>query len=232
MQNWQKAIKYWSDSSKYDFSAAKILFENGRYNHALFFCHLSLEKKLKAIIVKKLNISPPYMHDLVRLAEKAYIAMNDFMRVELAEISTFNIAARYDDLKLNFAKKANKRFAGKYYKKDKGNLSMAKQRALDKTKKENVRKFIALARKQGIKISKVILFGSYAKGTFTSDSDIDLAVVSPQFGHNSIEEMMLLRKIAILVDSQLEPVPLSPSGFNDRYSSLSNEIRRYGIPIE
>lgn len=33
---------------------------------------------------------------------------------QLTEISAFNIQARYDDYKLNFYKKANKRFTLKY----------------------------------------------------------------------------------------------------------------------
>jgi len=36
------------------------------------------------------------------------------MKNELADISAFNIQARYDDHKLSFYKKANKRFAAKY----------------------------------------------------------------------------------------------------------------------
>lgn len=107
---------------------------------------------------------------------------------------------------------------------------MAKPKGLNATK-ENVRKFIVLLKKQGIKISRIVLFGSYAKGRSTPDSDIDLAVVSPQFGRDTIREMILLRKLALGIDSQLEPVPFSPAGFKDQYSSLSREIRRYGIKI-
>ena len=37
-----------------------------------------------------------------------------------------------------------------------------------------------------IKASKVVLFGSYAKKTFTKDSDVDIAIVSPNFEHKDI----------------------------------------------
>ena len=33
----------------------------------------------------------------------------------------------------------------------------------------------------GISVHKVIIFGSQAKGTFTEDSDIDIAVISNEF---------------------------------------------------
>lgn len=128
MQNRQKVIKYWTDAAQNDYRTATILFENARYNHALLFCHLSIEKMLKAVIVQRINAAPPYIHDLVRLSEKAGITMDETSKTLLAEISTFNIAARYDDLKLNFAKKANKKFALKYFIKTKDVLTWLSQK--------------------------------------------------------------------------------------------------------
>lgn len=114
MSDEREIIKYWSTSSKQDFETAEILFENQKYGHALFFCHLSIEKILKALIVRKTHAAPPLVHDLVRLAEKTGICLSDKFKGELAEISSFNIQARYDDYKLSFYKKAKKRFAAKY----------------------------------------------------------------------------------------------------------------------
>ncbi len=42
--------------------------------------------------------------------------------------------------------------------------------------------------------SKVILFGSYARGDATEDSDLDLMVIEPEVG-NSGEEMIRLHKV-------------------------------------
>lgn len=114
MENEQKIIEYWSTASKQDFETAEILFENKKYYNALFFCHLSIEKYLKAIIVKETHGAPPLVHDLVRLAEKASILLSTKLKNELAEISTFNIKARYDDYKLSFYKKATEKFTTKY----------------------------------------------------------------------------------------------------------------------
>lgn len=114
MENEQKIIKYWSTVSKQDFETAEILFKNKKYHHALFFCHLSIEKILKAIVVKATQKAPPLLHNLVRLAERTGIKLSVKQKNELAEISTFNIEARYDDYKLSFYKKANKKFASKY----------------------------------------------------------------------------------------------------------------------
>ena len=39
---------------------------------------------------------------------------------------------------------------------------------------------------QGIILNKLILFGSYAQGTSTKDSDVDLAIVSKEFSGKDI----------------------------------------------
>ena len=110
----QEVIKYWFTISKQDFETAELLSRNKKYHHALFFCHLSIEKMLKALIVKTTKSAPPLIHDLIRLAEKAKILLTEQRKNELAELTTFNIAARYDDYKLSFYKKAKKHFAVKY----------------------------------------------------------------------------------------------------------------------
>jgi AbiV family abortive infection protein len=117
MKSEEEVVKYWRTASQEDFDSADILFQNKKYHHALFFCHLSIEKMLKAIIVKSTKTAPPLIHDLIRLAEKAKLPLSEAQMNELAEITTFNIGARYDDYKLSFRKKAKKQFSFKYLKK-------------------------------------------------------------------------------------------------------------------
>ena len=94
--------------------------------------------------------------------------------------------------------------------------------------KQEVVKYWLTASKEDFD-SAEILFGSRAKGKAGPDSDIDVAVVSPQFGQDVTEEMMMLRKIALKVDSHIEPVPLCPEDLDDNFSTLAHEIKRYGI---
>lgn len=101
----------WVTSAKDDLDTAEKLFGIGKYHHCLFFAHLSLEKLLKAVFVSKKNVFPPPIHDLIRLAEKAGLSLDETITLQLAEISTFNVAARYDDYKLKFYKKATKAYA-------------------------------------------------------------------------------------------------------------------------
>lgn len=109
-------VTYWITSSADDLDSAEKLLEGKKYHHALFFLHLSLEKILKAIYVKKKDEPSPPIHDLVRLAEKSALAISEEIKLQLAEISTYNIAARYDDYKLRFYKKASKEYAEKWMK--------------------------------------------------------------------------------------------------------------------
>lgn len=64
-----------------------------------------------------------------------------------------------------------------------------------------------------MKVRKVILFGSYAKGTATEDSDIDIAIESPDFDNNYLEAWQKLNKYIWRsgVDPILEPRPLHPA---------------------
>lgn len=108
---------------------------------------------------------------------------------------------------------------------------MAKQARLSKSTIGKINTFTQMVKQQGISISKVILFGSYAKGGTHADSDIDVAIVSTQFGKDTVEEMMMLRKIALKVDSRIEPVPFCPEDLDDDLSTLAQEIKRYGIDM-
>jgi len=49
-----------------------------------------------------------------------------------------------------------------------------------------------LFQKKGIKITKIAIFGSYAKGRQKVDSDIDIIIVSPDFRNEDIFEKVEL----------------------------------------
>ena len=105
-----KMIKYWLDSSDEDFETMITLFENKRYSWSLFIGHLMIEKLLKSLYVKLNNDYPPYIHNLLRLAEKCNLELNDGQRFFLTTVTAFNINARYDDYKLSFQNMCTKEF--------------------------------------------------------------------------------------------------------------------------
>ncbi|HPS27643.1 MAG TPA: nucleotidyltransferase domain-containing protein, partial [Bacteroidales bacterium] len=59
---------------------------------------------------------------------------------------------------------------------------------------------------------KIILFGSYAKGNFNKDSDIDIAVILNDF-HDIIEVQVKLMKLRRKIDSRIEPHPFREKDF-------------------
>jgi len=107
----QQIINHWLISAERDIKTVEVLFNNKKYDHALFFAHLSLEKVIKSVFIKRKNESdPPFIHDLVRLSVYADIVLNEQQKDDLREINTFNIKARYDDLKLELYKKATEEY--------------------------------------------------------------------------------------------------------------------------
>lgn len=99
---------------------------------------------------------------------------------------------------------------------------------------EVIHEYVKRVKAAGIPVTEVRLFGSRARGNFKPWSDIDIALISPNFGHDTFEEMGQLLKIAAHMKKPypIEPVPFSPEDLNDPWSTLANEIRQYGIKID
>jgi len=116
VQEREKFITAWRKGAQEEFDLAQELYSSKRYSYSLFFCQLALEKLLKALIVKKKNTYPLPIHKLERLAKIAGIAMTEKQVLDLIEISTFNIEARYDILKEQLYKKADSIYTEKYIK--------------------------------------------------------------------------------------------------------------------
>lgn len=80
-------------------------------------------------------------------------------------------------------------------------------------------------------VSQIIVFGSQVKGTDKPFSDIDVCVVSPEFGHDRHAERMLLSRYSDTIDVRIEPHPFHPDDLADPWDSLAQEIRKYGVVI-
>lgn len=98
---------------------------------------------------------------------------------------------------------------------------------------EIVSEFVKALKSRGIRVERAFVYGSYAQGRPRKESDIDVAIVSPDFGKDRYEEGKLLRQIAWRIDSRLEPVPISKESFlkND-WIPLNYEIKTKGISIK
>lgn len=114
--NFQKLVKYWQESAEQDYATAEFLLKGKRYSASLFFCHLMIEKILKALVVKKIKKHSPFTHKLVDLAKMADIKLTNKQIDDLTTITAFNIAGRYDEIKFSFYKKCTKEYSDKYFK--------------------------------------------------------------------------------------------------------------------
>lgn len=111
-------MKFWLDSALENWNLAnKLTRSTQHYRHALFFAQLTLEKTLKALHFHKRKDYPDLVHDLARLAKKAGLEIDEKTEADLKEISSFNTAARYDDYKRKYYKKATPKFAKEWMKK-------------------------------------------------------------------------------------------------------------------
>lgn len=87
--------------------------------------------------------------------------------------------------------------------------------------------------KKDIIINYAILYGSHAHGRPSVHSDIDLAIISKNFGKDHIKEMRYLSVKRLESDSSIEPYAIGLNDFNKREKGdFISEIFEKGIIIE
>jgi len=79
-----------------------------------------------------------------------------------------------------------------------------------------------------MKIDKVYLFGSYAKGSFRKDSDIDVAFVVNKWQGDYFDVIPPIWKLTEQIDYRIEPHVVVPE---EDYSGFLDEIQRTGILV-
>jgi len=94
-------------------------------------------------------------------------------------------------------------------------------------------RFVDVLNSKGIRVEKAVLYGSYASGNVHTGSDLDLAIISPDFGKNRFEEGKMLLQLAWRIDPRLEPIPISSDSYEkDTWVPLIYEIKEKGIELE
>ncbi|MFH0856376.1 MAG: nucleotidyltransferase domain-containing protein [bacterium] len=106
---------------------------------------------------------------------------------------------------------------------------MAKTR-IPKALEKKIKEYVKILKKDNLPINKVILFGSYAKGSQHKWSDVDLCIVSPKFDNPLEATDYLWQKTIFNMKYTIEPIGFSPKDFRES-SSLINEIKKTGIVI-
>jgi len=110
----KEIVKYWVKSSDNDYETMDFLFRGNNYSWSLFVGHIVVEKLLKAYYTKNIDANTPYIHDLLRIADKAKLELSEEQKNFLDTLTSFNIKARYDDYKLKFYKICTEKFTTIY----------------------------------------------------------------------------------------------------------------------
>ena len=109
----KKVIKNWIALAEYDFETAKAMMKSGRYLYVAFTCQQTIEKALKALYVKEKEETPPYTHNLIRLAEElsGIKPIDEDANRFLERLNSYYIQSRYTEEIHQISKSLNKKSA-------------------------------------------------------------------------------------------------------------------------
>ena len=115
--NVDKQVEYWKNGSDEDWESASRMIESTQeYHWCLFVMHLSVEKALKALVVKKTGDLPPKIHNLIRLANLGGVALTEHQMVLLEQTNQFCLASRYPEEQMAIRKLATREVVMDYRK--------------------------------------------------------------------------------------------------------------------
>lgn len=90
----------WFAQAEYDLDTARYRLRGGRRFYAVFMAHLSLEKALKGRWQATFGSPPPKTHNLLYLADKVGLQMQEGTSDLLTALNDASVATRYPgDLK-------------------------------------------------------------------------------------------------------------------------------------
>ena len=90
-------VSHWRKGANDSLEMAVLGQKAGKYALALFHCQLCVEKALKALYIREYDTMPPKTHDLLQLAKKITLRLDEKQRGLLDELTDFVTLARYCD---------------------------------------------------------------------------------------------------------------------------------------
>jgi len=111
-------VDYWLRGALENMKDMRTAIKGSRRTMAMFCGHLAVEKMLKGLCAVR-NIEVWREHELVKLARKSGLdaTLSTDQRKDLATITSFNIEARYDDIKLRFHETCTPQFVAEWSRK-------------------------------------------------------------------------------------------------------------------
>ena len=90
-------IEHWMRGARSALNMARMARDAGEYEHALFNCHLAVEKAMKAMYLREKGTEHPRTHDLERLSQELSVTLTAEEHDWLADLTEFVVDARYAD---------------------------------------------------------------------------------------------------------------------------------------
>lgn len=98
---------------------------------------------------------------------------------------------------------------------------------VDKAVVSRVRHYLKTVDDSGIRVSFGVIFGSHARGEATTESDVDVMVVSPKFdGKRELDDVAQLWLCASKSEENIEPIPCGEVQWRENESSPIIEVAR------
>jgi HEPN domain-containing protein len=110
MMTIEEKVQHWVNISDEDLRAGATMLQGGHYLYVAFMCQQTIEKVFKAAYTKLTEDTPPFIHDLVLLAERSGFdhQLTNEQRLFIAEINPMHIEARYPEYKSKIASNLNR----------------------------------------------------------------------------------------------------------------------------
>ena len=95
----KKTADNWLALAEYDLETAKAMLATKRYLYVAFMCQQALEKTLKACYVLQHGRTPPYTHNLLRLAAELAFAqdLTGDRREHIEVLNSYYVESRYTE---------------------------------------------------------------------------------------------------------------------------------------
>jgi len=103
------------------------------------------------------------------------------------------------------------------------------------TKEQNALKEAVLAIQSSVSPQKIYLFGSYADGTFTEDSDLDLCIITSLEGLRKLDVLRKIRQAIVrYVDMPVDLLVYDKDEFQERAmltTTIEHKIASKGVLV-
>ena len=96
---------------------------------------------------------------------------------------------------------------------------------------EKVKRYLNELTRHGINIERAYLYGSYARGNYHKDSDIDIVIISSDFQGMRFYDWKQIVPFRRDIDVRIEPMPYRPEDFTDS-DPLAVEVMANGEEIK